>query len=112
TLHGPDILNAETAVRMATVEGARALGEQDALGTLQPGKRADVIVVRLNESHVTPRTDLVSTLVYATQATDVDTVIIDGQVVMRDRKLLTIDEAETIAAANREQEALLRRAGL
>ena len=68
--------------------------------------------MRLNESHVTPRTDLASTLVYATQATDVDTVIIDGQVVLRDRKLLTIDEAETMASANREQEALLRRAGL
>ena len=112
TLHGPDTLTAETVLRMATVEGARALGEQDALGTLEAGKRADVIVVRLNELHVTPRTDLVSTMVYATQATDVDTVIIDGEVVMRQRKLLTIDEAETIAAANREQEELLRRAGL
>jgi 5-methylthioadenosine/S-adenosylhomocysteine deaminase len=112
TLHGPDTLTAETVLRMATVEGARALGEQDALGTLEAGKRADVIVVRLNELHVTPRTDLVSTMVYATQSTDVDTVIIDGEVVMRQRKLLTIDEAETIAAANREQEELLRRAGL
>jgi cytosine/adenosine deaminase-related metal-dependent hydrolase len=112
TLHGPDILNAETALRMATVEGARALGEQDALGTLEAGKRADVIVVRLNESHVTPRADLASTLVYATQSTDVDTVIIDGELVMYERKLLTIDEAETITEANREQEALLKRAGL
>jgi 5-methylthioadenosine/S-adenosylhomocysteine deaminase len=112
TLHGPDTLTAETVLRMATVEGARALGEQDALGTLEAGKRADVIVVRLNESHVTPRTDLASTLVYATQATDVDTVIIDGQIVMRERKLLTIDEAATIAVANREKEELLRRAGL
>jgi len=112
TLHGPDTLTAETVLRMATVEGARALGEQDALGTLEAGKRADIIVVRLNESHVTPRTDLMSTLVYATQATDVDTVIIDGELVMRDRKLLTIDEVETIAAANREKDVLLRRAGL
>lgn len=112
TLHGPDTLTAETVLRMATVEGARALGEQDALGTLEAGKRADVIVVRLNELHATPRTDLVSTLVYATQATDVDSVIIDGQVVMRERKLLTIDEAETIVAANREKEELLQRAGL
>lgn len=111
TLHGPDTLTAETVLRMATVEGARALGEQDALGTLEAGKRADVIVVRLNEPHVTPRTDLMSTLVYATQATDVDTVIIEGELVMRDRKLLTIDELETIAAANREKDALLRRAG-
>ena len=112
TLHGPDTLSAETVLRMATVEGARALGEQDALGTLEAGKRADVIVVRLDKSHVTPRTDLASTLVYATQATDVDTVIIDGELVMRERKLLTIDEAETRATANREQEELLRRAGL
>jgi 5-methylthioadenosine/S-adenosylhomocysteine deaminase len=112
SLHGPDTLTAETVLRMATVEGARALGEQDVLGTLEAGKRADVIVVRLNESHATPRTDLVSTLVYATQATDVDTVIIDGQVVMRERELLTIDEAATITVANREKEELLRRAGL
>jgi len=112
TLHGPDILNAETALRMATVEGARALGEQDALGTLEAGKRADVIVVRLNESHVTPRADLASTLVYATQSTDVDTVIIDGELVMYERKLLTIDEAEMIKEANAEQVALLERAGL
>ena len=112
TLHGPDTLTAETVLRMATVEGARALGEQDALGTLEAGKRADVIVVRLDEPHVTPRTDLISTLVYATQATDVDTVIIDGELVMRDRKLLTIDEAETIVAANREKAELLRRTGL
>ena len=112
SLHGPDTMTAETVLRMATVEGARALGEQDALGTLEAGKRADVIVVRLNESHVTPRTELASTLVYATQATDVDTVIIDGQVVMRERRLLTIDETETIAVANREKEELLQRAGL
>jgi 5-methylthioadenosine/S-adenosylhomocysteine deaminase len=112
TLHGPDVLNAETILRMATVEGARALGEQDALGTLEVGKRADIIVVKLNESHVTPRTDLASTLVYATQSTDVDTVVIDGQLVMRERKLLTIDEARMIAEANEEQKALLERAGL
>ena len=112
TLHGPDTLTAETVLRMATVEGAKALGEQDALGTLEAGKRADVIVVRLNQPHVTPRTDLVSTVVYATQATDVDTVIIDGELVMRERKLQTIDETETIAAANLEQEELLRRTKL
>ena len=112
TLHGPDVLNAETILRMATVEGARALGEQDALGTIEAGKRADVIVVRLNESHVTPRADLASTLVYATQSTDVDSVIIDGELVMQERKLLTIDEAQMIDEANAEQEALIERAGL
>jgi 5-methylthioadenosine/S-adenosylhomocysteine deaminase len=112
TLHGPDTLNAETVLRMATVDGARALGLDDQLGTLEVGMQADVIVVRLDKAHATPRADLVSTLVYASQATDVDSVVIDGQVVMRERQLLTIDEGETIAEANREQEELLRRAGL
>ena len=112
TLHGPETLTAETVLRMATVEGAKALGEQDALGTLEAGKRADVIVVRLNELHATPHSDLVSTLVYATQASDVDTVIIDGRLVMHERKLLTIDEAEIIREANREKLELLRRADL
>ena len=112
TVHGPDTLKAETVLHMATVDGARALGLDHQLGTLEVGKQADVIVVRVDKAHVTPRTDLVSTLVYATQATDVDTVVIDGQIVMRERKLLTIDESRTIAEANREQEKLLQRAGL
>jgi 5-methylthioadenosine/S-adenosylhomocysteine deaminase len=112
TLHGPDTLNAETVLRLATVGGANALGLGNELGSLEVGKLADVSVVRVDRPHLTPRADLISTLVYATQTTDVDTVIIDGQIVMRERKLLTIDEAETIAAANREQEDLLGRAGL
>lgn len=112
TLHGPDTLTAETVLRMATVDGARALGLDHQLGTLEVGKQADVIVVRLDKTHVTPRADLISTLVYATQATDVETVVIDGKIVMRDRELLTIDEARTVAEANYEKEQLLRRAGL
>jgi len=112
TLHGPDTLTAETVLRMATVEGARALGEQDALGTLQAGKRADVIVVRLGRVHTTPKVDLVSTLVYSAQASDVETVIIDGELVMRDRKLITIDEESTVQQADVEKAKLFERAGL
>ena len=112
TLHGPDTLTAETVLRMATVEGARALGEQDALGTLEAGKRADVIVVRLGRVHTTPKVDLVSTLVYSAQASDVETVIIDGELVMRDRKLITIDEETTVQQADVEKAKLFERAGL
>lgn len=112
TLHGPDTLNAETVLRLATVGGANALGLGNELGSLEVGKLADVSVVRIDQPHLTPRADLISTLVYAAQTTDVDTVIIDGQIVMRERELLTINETQTIDEANVEQEALLKRAGL
>jgi 5-methylthioadenosine/S-adenosylhomocysteine deaminase len=112
TLHGPDTLNAETVLRLATVGGANALGLGNELGSLEEGKLADVSVVRMDRPHLTPRADLISTLVYATQTTDVDTVIIDGQIVMHERELRTINERQTIEEANVEQEKLLKRAGL
>jgi len=112
TLHGPDTLNAETVLRLATVGGANALGLGSELGTLEAGKLADVSIVRMDQPHLTPRADLVSTLVYATQTTDVDTVIIDGEIVMSERALRTINETQTIEEANVEQETLLKRAGL
>ena len=112
TLHGPDTLNAETVLRLATVGGANALGLGNELGSLEVGKLADVSVVRMDRPHLTPRADLISTLVYATQTTDVDTVIIDGQIVMLQRELRTINEKKTIEEANVERETLLKRAGL
>jgi 5-methylthioadenosine/S-adenosylhomocysteine deaminase len=66
----------------------------------------------LGRLHTTPATDVVSALVYSAEADDVDTVIIDGRLVMRDRNLLTIDELETIAAANSEAQKLMARAGV
>jgi 5-methylthioadenosine/S-adenosylhomocysteine deaminase len=112
TLHGPDTLNAETVLRLATVGGANALGLGNELGSLEVGKLADVSVVRMDRPHLTPRADLISTLVYATQTTDVDSVIIDGQIVMLERELRTINETQTIEEANVERETLLKRAGL
>ena len=109
-LHGPEVLNAERVLRMATIDGARAMGLDGEIGSLEAGKRADVAVVRLSGLHATPAADVVSALVYSAQASDVDTVIIDGSLVMRDRKLLTIDEAETVRAANAEAGELIKRA--
>jgi 5-methylthioadenosine/S-adenosylhomocysteine deaminase len=68
--------------------------------------------VRLGRLHTTPATDVVSALVYSSEVEDVDTVIIDGRLLMRERKLLTIDEPETIATANSEAQKLLTRAGV
>jgi 5-methylthioadenosine/S-adenosylhomocysteine deaminase len=112
-LHGPEVLPAKQALRIATMEGARALGLENEIGSLEAGKRADVIVVNLNSLQSTPHAkNLVSALVYSGQTSDVQSVVIDGQLVMKDRKLLTIDEESVIAEAAREGAELLSRAGI
>ena len=111
-LHGPEVLAANHVLRMATIDGARALGLEDEVGSLEVGKRADVAVVRLGQVHTSPASDAVSSLVYAATASDVKDVIIDGREVMRDRKLLTLDEADVIAESNTQAEFLMSRAGL
>jgi 5-methylthioadenosine/S-adenosylhomocysteine deaminase len=111
-LHGPEVLPASRALRMATIDGAHALGLADQIGTLEVGKRADVIIVDLNRLHATPEADIVSSLVYSAQSSDVRTTIIDGRIAMRDRVLTTMNEAEVIAEANREAQSLARRANL
>jgi 5-methylthioadenosine/S-adenosylhomocysteine deaminase len=105
-LRGPEALPARTALRMATVAGARALGLGDEIGTIEVGKRADLILLDLNHLHATPARDLISTIVYSAGHSDVETVLIDGQVVMRQRQLTTLNEDQVIARAN-EQSAWL-----
>ena len=110
-LHGPEAVPASQALRIATMGGAKALGLAKEIGSLESGKRADVIVVNLNSLHSTPHArDLVSALVYSAQTSDVKTVIIDGRLAMRDRELLTIDELSVCADAERESEQLMKRA--
>ena len=111
--HGPEIVPAARVLRMATIDGARALGLEQEIGSLKVGKRADVIVVDLTQPHASPRReDVVSTLVYSAQASDVRATIIDGRVLMRDGELTTLNEESVIAEANREASALTDRAGL
>ncbi len=110
-LHGPEVLSAKQALRMATIDGARALGLGDEIGSLEVGKRADVILVKLDSLHSTPQTtNLVSAITYSAQASDVETVVIDGQLVMREGKLLTMDERAVLKEANSEAELLKLRA--
>jgi 5-methylthioadenosine/S-adenosylhomocysteine deaminase len=110
--HGPEVLPAGRALRMATIDGARALGLEKEIGSLEAGKRADVIVVSLDQLHSTPQRDTVSALVYSAVASDVRATIIDGQVLMRDGELLSMNEASVIEEANREASALAQRAGV
>src|SRR5882672_9103546 len=110
--HGPEVLPAARVLRMATIDGARALRLEKEVGSLEAGKHADLIVVNLDQLHSSPQREVVSTLVYSTVSSDVRTTIIDGQVLMRDGELLSMNEASVIEDANREASALAERAGI
>ena len=111
--HGPEALPAKRTLRMATIDGARALGLEKEIGSLEAGKRADVIAVDVAQLHSSPlHDDVVSALVYSAVAADVRTTIIDGQVLMRDGELLALNEASVMEDANREADALRARAGI
>lgn len=85
------VMNAPTVLRMATIEGAKALGLGDMVGSLEIGKKADIIIVDTNKPHLTPLYDPISHLVYAARGSDVSHSIINGRLVMEERRLLTLD---------------------
>lgn len=91
-LAGPESMPAEQVLQMATINGARTLGLQDEVGSLEPGKRADLTFIKNNQVHAIPFDNIYSKIVYSTQASDVKHVMIDGKWVLRDRSLLTLDE--------------------
>ena len=95
----PRAVGARTALEMATIGGARALGMGDRLGSLEPGKRADVPVGAMDSARQTPIYDPISHLVYTTRGDDVRTTIVHGRVLMRNRKVLTLNEASVLAEA-------------
>jgi 5-methylthioadenosine/S-adenosylhomocysteine deaminase len=99
--HDPTAVPAQTALDLATIGGARALGLERLIGSLAPGKRADLITVSMGAARQTPLFDPVSHLVYTTRGDDVRTTIVNGRVLMRDRQVKTLDGAAVIADANR-----------
>ncbi|MCG3160548.1 MAG: 5-methylthioadenosine/S-adenosylhomocysteine deaminase [Acidobacteria bacterium] len=99
----PTVVTAEQALEMATIGGARALHMEKEIGSIEAGKRADLIVVDLNALHLTPMYNLRSHLVYAAKASDVTDTIVNGRVLMRNRRLLTLDEEAVKAAARKYQ---------
>ena len=90
----PTLLEAQSVLNMATLEAAKVLGLEKEIGSLEVGKQADLILINLNQPHLTPLYHPFSHLVYAASGADVDTVFIAGQMVMRQRKLLTLDWEE------------------
>jgi 5-methylthioadenosine/S-adenosylhomocysteine deaminase len=95
----PTVVPATAALRMATLGGAQALGLGQLIGSLEPGKRADCIIVDLSGAHNQPLFDVESQLVYAARSSDVDSVIVEGEVLLHDGKFTQLDEAEIIHQA-------------
>lgn len=87
----PCALTAYQTLRMATVHGAKAIGREGELGVIAPGALADLILVDMRRPYLSPQNDLIANLVYCGKASDVDTVIVDGQVVVKEHQLLTAD---------------------
>ena len=98
-LGDPTALPAETVFRMATIGGARVLNLHDEIGSLEPGKRADIVLLDMRRPGLTPLYRVYSHLVYAARGSDVSTVIVNGRIVVRDREVLTVDEGEVMERA-------------
>lgn len=108
------LMSAGQVLEMATLNGARALGLADSIGSVEEGKKADLILLRLDSPHLTPlilgpHSNLLSHLAYSAHGDDVDTVIIDGRLVMKERRLLTIDEPKLVAEVNEKGRKLISR---
>jgi 5-methylthioadenosine/S-adenosylhomocysteine deaminase len=108
----PTAVPAEAILAMATCDGARSVLWDDQIGSLEPGKKADLIVVNPNSATMLPMHDPVANMVSSMRSENVESVMVDGKWVMRERKILTVDEQEVIAAAIRHAAEITRRAGI
>jgi 5-methylthioadenosine/S-adenosylhomocysteine deaminase len=105
----PTAISAPEAIEMATIGGARVLGQQARIGSLEAGKRADIIIVGMSKARQQPLYDAAAQIVYTTRGDDVETTIVNGKILMRDRKLLTLDENAVLAEARKTAD-LVRKA--
>ena len=103
----PCAIPAYTALQMATVNGAKAIGREGKLGVLAAGAFADILLVDIEKAHLYPHTNLISELVYSTHASDVDTVIVNGKIVVKNRKCLSMNAAEVCATAQKQIDTLM-----
>jgi 5-methylthioadenosine/S-adenosylhomocysteine deaminase len=95
---------------MATINGARALGLEKKIGSIEVGKKADLILVDLKKPHLTPIHNVISHLVYSATGADVDTVIVDGKIIMQNQKVQTLDEEWVMKEAQEISESMIAEA--
>jgi cytosine/adenosine deaminase-related metal-dependent hydrolase len=106
------VLPAGKVLEMVTIDAARALGLEDEIGSLEPGKKADVILIDMFKPHLVPANMPVHRVTYFANGNDVDTVIVDGEVLMENRKVRTVNEAEVIKLAEKAIKDAIERTGL
>ena len=107
----PKAMPCEKVLEMATLGGARALGMEEEIGSLEPGKRADIVLVDIMKPHIMPIHNPVSALVYSAMGTDVHTVIVDGKIIVEGGKILTLNEQEVVERSQKAADELVQRSG-
>jgi len=105
-------MSPETALELATINGAKAMGIQNEVGSIETGKKADFIMIDLDKPHLQPVWNPVATLVLSANGSDVDTVVIDGKIIMQGRKVLTLDEEVILSEIRERKERLAKKAGI
>lgn len=106
------VMPSETVLEMATLNGAKAMGFGEEVGSIEAGKRADFIIINTDSPNLTPVWNPVASVVFASQGSDVDTVVIDGKIIMRSRKMQTMDEEAILEDVRRRYREVAKRAGI
>ncbi|RHW41599.1 5'-deoxyadenosine deaminase [Neobacillus notoginsengisoli] len=109
--HGPTSMDAKTVFRMATIGGAKAVGLEDQIGSIEIGKKADIVILNLNDFHMYPSfgVDTISRIVYSATRADVETTIINGKIVMENRMMKTMDKNIILKESNKAIKRLLQK---
>lgn len=110
--HGASAMSASQILKMATIDGAKCLGLQDEIGSLEVGKRADIVIVARNTPHSRPFADEATFLVYACSPEDIKHVLIDGRILVKDREFMSLDKESLFEGVEAERASLFERASL
>lgn len=107
--HDSTSVPAMVALKMATINGAKALGLDNDIGSIETGKKADIILIDMKKSHFYPKNNVASAMVYSAQSSDVDTVIVDGKILMENREIRTIDVEKVMYNAEKHAKEIIKR---
>ncbi len=102
----PTVMGARAVLEMATIDGAKAIGLDKEIGSLEPGKQADMIIIDMNKPHLVPMYDPVSHLVYTVRGSDIRDVVISGRMILKDRKILTLDLSDILESVSEIAECI------
>ena len=103
----PDSILPYDILKMATIDGAKVLGLEKEIGTLEPGKKADMIFIKTETIHLCPDNEICSNIVYSANGADVDSVMVDGKLIMQNRKMININEKEVMRQVKKIAKRLL-----